>query len=74
FGIAVGGGRIVSIAAPTIVGWAITRYGLETPYLALGGLWALTLAGYLLGPETKGKELEDLAEEALTEDLAALKR
>ncbi|WAJ46631.1 MFS transporter [Mycobacterium sp. Aquia_216] len=69
FGIAVGGGRVVSIAAPTIVGWAITRYGLETPYLALAGLWALTLVGYLLGPETKGRELEDLADEALTEDL-----
>jgi putative MFS transporter len=74
FGIAVGGGRIVSIAAPTIVGWAITRYGLETPYLALDGLWVLTLAGYLLGPETKGRELDDLADEALTEDLVAVKR
>ncbi|HZU46270.1 MAG TPA: MFS transporter, partial [Mycobacterium sp.] len=74
FGIAVGGGRIASIAAPTAVGWAITRYGLETPYLALGGLWVLTLAGYLLGPETKARELEDLADEALTEDLVALNR
>ena len=69
FGIAVGGGRIVSIAAPTIIGWAITRYGLQTPYLALAGLWILTVIGYLLGPETKGKELEDLTDEALTEDL-----
>jgi putative MFS transporter len=69
FGIAVGGGRIVSIAAPTVIGWGITRYGLETPYLALAGLWVLTLVGYLLGPETKGKELEDLTDEALTEDL-----
>jgi putative MFS transporter len=69
FGIAVGGGRVVSIAAPTVIGWGITNYGLETPYLALAGLWALTLVGYLLGPETKGKELEDLADEALTEDL-----
>lgn len=39
------------------------------PYLALSGLWILTIIGYLLGPETKGKELEDLADEALTEDL-----
>ncbi|OBH03589.1 MULTISPECIES: MFS transporter [unclassified Mycobacterium] len=69
FGIAVGGGRIVSIAAPAVVGWGITHYGLQTPYLALAGLWVLTLGGYLLGPETKGKELEDLADEALTEDL-----
>jgi MFS transporter, putative metabolite:H+ symporter len=70
FGIAVGGGRVVSIAAPAVVGWGITHYGLETPYLSLAGLWVLTAAGYLLGPETKGKELEDLADEALTEDLA----
>jgi MFS transporter, putative metabolite:H+ symporter len=70
FGIAVGGGRVVSIAAPTVIGWGITHYGLETPYLALAGLWASTLVGYLLGPETKGKELEDLADEALNEDLA----
>jgi MFS transporter, putative metabolite:H+ symporter len=73
FGIAVGGGRIVSIAAPTIIGWAITRYGLQTPYLALAGLWVLTVIGYLLGPETKAKELEDLTDEALTEDLVGAK-
>ncbi|SIN53731.1 niacin/nicotinamide transporter NaiP [Mycobacteroides abscessus subsp. abscessus] len=71
FGIAVGGGRVVSIAAPALVGWAITHYGIQTPYLALSGLWILTIIGYLLGPETKGKELEDLADEALTEDLPA---
>lgn len=74
FGIAVGGGRVVSIAAPAVVGWGITQYGLEKPYLALAGLWALTLVGYLLGPETKGRELEDLADEALTEDLVTAQR
>ncbi len=65
FGVAVGGGRVVSIAAPTVIGWAIMHYGLQTPYLALGGLWVLTVIGYLLGPETKGKELEALTDEAL---------
>lgn len=74
FGIAVGGGRVASIAAPAVVGWGITQYGLEKPYLALAGLWALTLVGYLLGPETKGRELEDLADEALTEDLVTAQR
>ncbi len=69
FGIAVGGGRVVSIAAPTVIGWAIMHYGLQTPYLALAGLWVLTVIGYLMGPETKGKELEDLTHEALAEDL-----
>jgi putative MFS transporter len=70
--IAVGGGRVVPIAAPTVIGWAITRYGLQPPFLALGGLWNLTVIGYLLGSETKGKELEMLADEALTEDLASV--
>jgi len=65
FGIAVGGGRVVSIAAPTVIGWAIMHYGLQTPYLALSGLWVLTVIGYLMGPETKGKELEELTDEAL---------
>ena len=55
FGITVGGGRVVSIAAPTVIGWGIIHYGLQTPYLALAGLWVLTLVGYLLGPETKVK-------------------
>jgi putative MFS transporter len=68
FGIAVGGGRVVSIAAPTVIGWAIMHYGLQTPYLALGGLWVLTVIGYLLGPETKGKELEALTDEAFADD------
>ena len=65
FGVAVGGGRIVSIAAPTVVGWAIGHYGVQTPYLALSAIWLLTVIGYLFGPETKGKELDDLADEAL---------
>lgn len=65
FGVAVGGGRIVSIAAPTVVGWAIGHYGVQAPYLALSAIWLLTVVGYLLGPETKGKELDDLADEAL---------
>src|ERR1700739_833725 len=34
FGIAVGGGRIVSIAAPTVIGWALLLYGPETAYPA----------------------------------------
>ncbi len=70
FGVAVGGGRVVSIAAPAVVGCAITRYGIQAPYLALGGLWVLTLIGYLLGPETKGRELEDLADEVLSDEVA----
>ena len=55
----------MSIAAPTVVGWAIGHYGVQTPYLALSGIWLLIVIGYLFGPETKGKELDDLADEVL---------
>jgi putative MFS transporter len=64
FGIAVGGGRLVSIAAPTVVGWGLTHYGLQTPFLVLSGIWVLTILGYAAGPETKGRELEDLVDDA----------
>ena len=64
FGIAVGGGRLVSVAAPTVIGWGMAHYALQAPFLALSGIWVLTVIGYLLGPETKGKELEDLVDEA----------
>jgi MFS transporter, putative metabolite:H+ symporter len=33
----------------------------------------LTVIGYLLGPETKGKELKDLADEALADDSELVK-
>jgi putative MFS transporter len=59
FGISVGGGRVVSIAAPFVVGTAIAAFGPSVPYLAMTGIWILTIIGYLLGPETAGKELEE---------------
>lgn len=68
FGISVGGGRVVSIAAPFLVGWAISSYGLTLPYLAFTGLWILTIIGYAMGPETAGKELEEISVEALGND------
>lgn len=60
FGIMVGGGRAVSILAPLLVGWGIAEYGPTIPFLATAGLWILTIIGYLMGPETAGKELEDV--------------
>ncbi len=64
FGISVGGGRVVSIFAPALVGTGITVFGGATiPFLLSSGLWVLTIAGYLLGPETRGKELEEIADE-----------
>jgi putative MFS transporter len=60
FGIMVGGGRVASIFAPYLVGWGIAEYGVTGPFLATAGLWILTIIGYLIGPETAGKELEEV--------------
>jgi putative MFS transporter len=60
FGIMVGGGRAVSIFAPLLVGWGISEFGPTAPFLATAGLWVLTIIGYLMGPETAGKELEEV--------------
>jgi putative MFS transporter len=60
FGIMVGGGRLVSILAPILVGWGMTEYGPTVPFLATAGLWVLSIIAYLIGPETSGRELEDV--------------
>jgi putative MFS transporter len=60
FGIMVGGGRVASIAAPFLVGWGIAEFGPTIPFLATAGLWVLTIVGYLIGPETAGRELEEV--------------
>ena len=58
FGIMVGGGRLVSIAAPFLVGWGISEYGPTLPFLATAGLWVLTIIAYAIGPETARRDLE----------------
>jgi MFS transporter, putative metabolite:H+ symporter len=60
FGIMVGGGRVVSIAAPFLVGWGITVLGPTIPFMATAALWLLTIVGYLIGPETYSRELEEV--------------
>jgi putative MFS transporter len=60
FGIMVGGGRFVSIFVPYLVGWGISVVGPTIPFLATAGFWVLTIIGYLMGPETAGRELEDV--------------
>ncbi len=60
FGIMVGGGRLVSVLAPGLVGWGIAEYGPVAPFLATTGLWVLTIIGYAIGPETAGRELEEI--------------
>jgi putative MFS transporter len=60
FGIMVGGGRAVSILAPITIGWGIGEFGPTMPFLATSVLWVLTIIGYVLGPETAGRELEEV--------------
>jgi putative MFS transporter len=60
FGIMVGGGRVASILAPALVGMGLSHYGPTVPFLATSGLWVLTIIGYLMGPETAGRELEEV--------------
>ena len=60
FGIMVGGGRLVSIAAPFLVGWGIATYGPTLPFLATAGLWVLSIVAYAIGPETAGRDLEEV--------------
>jgi len=60
FGIMVGGGRTASIFAPFLVGWGIAEFGPTIPFLATALLWIGTIIGYLIGPETHGRELEEV--------------
>ena len=60
FGIMVGGGRVASIFAPYLVGLGIAAYGPSIPFLATAALWVLTIIGYWIGPETSGRELEEV--------------
>ncbi len=60
FGIMVGGGRVASIFAPYLVGWGIAAFGPTIPFLATAVLWIGTIIGYTIGPETAGKELEEV--------------
>lgn len=60
FGIMVGGGRVASIFAPFLVGLGIAAYGPTIPFLATSLLWVISIIGYLLGPETAGRELEEV--------------
>jgi len=60
FGIMVGGGRVASIFAPYLVGWGIAEFGPSVPFMATAALWIGTIIGYAMGPETAGKELEEI--------------
>ncbi len=63
FGLSVGAGRIVSVAAPTIGGALAGSIGLGGGFKIAACLWLLLIAGFLLGPETKGRKLEHIEAE-----------
>jgi len=63
FGLSVGAGRIVSVAAPTIGGALAGSIGLGGGFKIAAGLWLLLVIGFLLGPETKGRKLEQIEAE-----------
>jgi MFS transporter, putative metabolite:H+ symporter len=54
------GGRTASIFAPCLVGLGIAAFGPSIPFLATAALWLGTIIGYLIGPETAGRELEEV--------------
>jgi putative MFS transporter len=65
FGLSVGAGRIVSVAAPTIGGALASGMGLGGGFKIAACLWILLVIGFIIGPETKGKKLEQIeADEA----------
>lgn len=64
FGWCVGIGRTASIFAPTLVAAGITAYGVTNTLVWIAPLFLLSIVGYLLGPETAGRELEELGASA----------
>lgn len=61
FGWCVGIGRTASIFAPTLVASGIVSIGVSGTLLLTAPLWLLGIIGYLLGPETHDRELEEVA-------------
>ena len=61
----------MSISAPFLVGAGITAFGVTTPFLLSAGLWVLTIIGYLIGPETAKKSIEQIEAEFAEEGAAA---
>lgn len=60
FGLGVAIGRIPAIAGPTLTGLLIGTAGLANVARWFAVLWVLYIAGFLLGPETRGRSLAEL--------------
>lgn len=67
FGLGVGGGRVMSITAPFLVAAGIVAFGVSVPYALMAILWLFMIAGYLMGPETAAKPLEQIEAEFIAE-------
>jgi MFS transporter, putative metabolite:H+ symporter len=60
FGLGVAFGRIPSIAGPVLTGSLIGSVGLPTLAKGFAALWVLYIIAFLIGPETRGRRLEEL--------------
>ena len=60
FGLGVAFGRIPSIGGPVLTGTLIGSIGLATIAKCFAVLWVLYIIAFLVGPETRGRSLEEL--------------
>jgi putative MFS transporter len=60
FGLGVSIGRIPAIAGPLVTGVMATQIGIGNVAKWFALIWLFLIAGYLIGPETRGKSLAEL--------------
>lgn len=60
FGLGVAIGRVPAILGPTVTGLLIGSAGLANVARWFAVLWVLYIAGFLLGPETRGRSLAEI--------------
>jgi len=60
FGLSVAIGRFPAIFGPLVSGALISSLGLGTIARIFAVLWLLYIAGFILGPETRGRSLEEI--------------
>ena len=60
FGLGVSIGRIPAIAGPLVTGALATQFGIGNVARWFALIWIFLIAGFLLGPETKGQSLAEL--------------
>lgn len=60
FGLGVSIGRIPAIAGPLVTGAMATQIGIGNVARWFALIWVFLIAGYLIGPETRGRSLAEL--------------